>query len=135
MYSTKIYCEVYYVLSKMKKNIVMMIPIEILEHIKKSSYSELRNINRIDIENIEYDSAKILVWLFYNFIANNYEKQQIDNLMENSKRNKFNPENIFHEKNTVFKEESKKVSNQLIEYKNSKLRDIFNKILSFLGLK
>lgn len=135
MYSTKTYCEVYYVLSKMEKDIVMMIPIEILEYIKKSGSSEFKNINTIDIENIEYDSAKLLVWLFYNFIATTYEKQQIDNLIEISKRNKFDPENIFCKNNTVSKEQNTKLSNQLIEYKESKIRDIFNKILIFLGIK
>lgn len=138
MYSTKIYSEVYYVLSKMEKNIVMMIPIEILEHIKKLSNLDIKNKNDFDINNLEYDSAKLLTWLFYNFIATKDEKQKVDAMMESFKRYKFNPDNLFSN-NTISKdnalEKNIETSNQLIIVKESKIKIFFNRILSFFGLK
>ena len=135
MYSTKTYYEVFYVLSKMEKNLVMMIPVEILEHIKNSSNIEINKNNNVDINNIEYDSAKLLVWLFYNFIATKNEKQEIESLIEDSKRNKYNTENIFNNDSTNTIVPNLDTSNQLIEYKESKIKNILNKILGFLGLK
>ncbi|MBR2248390.1 MAG: hypothetical protein IJ880_15430 [Bacilli bacterium] len=135
MYSTKTYYEVFYVLSKMEKNLVMMIPIEVLEHIKESSDIEINKNNNVDINNIEYDSAKLLVWLFYNFIATKSEKQKIESLIEDSKRKKYNTENIFNNDTTNTIVPNLDTSNQLIEYKESKIKNILNKILSFLGLK
>ena len=135
MYSTKTYYEVFYVLSKMEKNLVMMIPVEILEHIKNSSNIEINKNNNVDINNIEYDSAKLLVWLFYNFIATKSEKKEIDSLIERSKRNKYNTENIFNNDSTNTIVPNLDTSNQLIEYKESKIKNILNKILGFLGLK
>ena len=135
MYSTKTYYEVFYVLSKMEKNLVMLIPVEILEHIKNSSDIEINKNNKVDINNIEYDSAKLLVWLFYNFIATKSEKQEIESLIEDSKRNKYNTENIFNNDSTNTIVPNLDTSNQLIEYKESKIKNILNKILGFLGLK
>ena len=135
MYSTKTYYEVFYVLSKMEKNLVMMIPVEILEHIKNSSDIEINKNNNVDINNIEYDSAKLLVWLFYNFIATKSEKKEIDSLIESSKRNKYSPNKLFITDDNIPKKQNLNSSNQLIEYKESKLRHILNKILNFLGLK
>lgn len=135
MYSTKTYYEVFYVLSKMEKNLVMMIPVEILEHIKNSSDIEVNKNNNIDINDIEYDSVKLLAWLFYNFIATKSEKKEIESLIEDSKRNKYSPNKLFITDDKIPEKQNLNSSNQLIEYKESKLRHILNKILNFLGLK
>lgn len=105
-----VYAEVFEILSYMDKKIVMKIPLEILELLKREKDDEY--ISRIDkndifnVENIDQRTIDLITWFNINYWASNKKREELiekcknnDEKIEIQKREKYNPSNLFERKN------------------------------------
>ena len=81
MISSKVYSEVYEILSYMDKITVMKIPIDILEEIKNNrdvNYSSRINpTDPFNKKNVDRQTRVFIAWLDYNYWANSDEKTKL----------------------------------------------------------
>ena len=129
--STKIaYAEIFEILGYMDRNIVMKIPIdiiEIFEQNKKENYESKIDYNDIfNKKNITKKTLNILAWLNLNYFSTPEEKSKLieqyrknDYIAEREKREKYNPDDLFKNKNLKLEK-----TIAMVEYKES----IFTKI-------
>lgn len=109
MINPEVYSEVYEILKHMDKEIVMKIPVEILENIKnKRNFNYKSRINPNDIfnsNNVLPETIEVLNWIDVNFWISEDKKKKVLNLarekqMEDDKlkKEKYNPDTIFIKK-------------------------------------
>ena len=135
MISSQTYSEVYEILKYMNKEVVMKIPIEILEKIKnKRDLNYKSKIDKEDIfnpDNVLPETIEVLNWIDVNFWMSEDKKEKIQKkvrkqeLEENKlKEKKYNPDAIFKNVNkketTNVEEPDNKITDTLLtEYKES----------------
>ena len=142
--ATKIaYAEVFEILKYMDRNIVMKIPIDIVElfkRYKKENYESKIDINDIfNKENISKKALNILAWLNINYFSNPQEKEKLielyrknDYISEEEKKEKYDTTNLFSSKITK-NDTSKENSVELVKYEKIKwYKKIWNKIVNML---
>ena len=100
----------------MDKVTVMKIPEKILSNIINQRNSEFKtSIDKYDLfneNNISRDAMDILCWITYNYWMNDSEKCDIDKInieYEEAKELKYDPNNIFKNKQPKYKEENKEL--------------------------
>lgn len=131
------YAEVDTILSLMDKKYVNRIPEKlrkIFKEDKNSNYTINIDINKsLNEQNLQRETMVILAMLCVNYWCDSEEEKQelIKAYSENEKKNeaeireKYNPDNIF--KNTEQKHENR----ELVEYNESIIKRLWNKIKSF----
>ena len=138
--------------------------IEILKHVSKEDYDKIpeekiklfeTNANKdysftydvnktLDEQNVSKKAKTIIAILFRDYWATDTQREKIKakeqydrKIKEEENREKFNPDNIFNKKETKQKEiiNEIKENNQLIPYKESIFKKIFNKIISYIRFR
>lgn len=147
MISSETYEEVYEILGYMDKLTVMKIPEHILKKIKdKRNINYKTKVNKEDIfneKNVSKEAIDLLCWLDYNYWMDENKKREVDNICkekyiksEIKKRDKYNPEEMFKNKqinSTIELSEQSIDKVEMIEYKEQKwYQKIFAKILKLL---
>ena len=140
--SERAYVEVLETIKHMDSDLVKKIPqklIQFFEEHKDKNY-QFKFDENIDIENqkISIEAGSILAMLMLNYIANEQEKNEINNILaENEKkyeeelREKYNPDDVFEDE---IKADKTSASNDLIEYKETFLKKLINKIKRILHI-
>ena len=139
MITKETYQEVYEVLSLMDKKTVMKIPLQILEKIKNKRDKNFKtSIDKKDIfneNNLREQSVDLLCWLNYSYLIDENQRKLIDTRIENIKRIKYNPNNLFNNRNNSIKQCENQNEyirdNNMIIYKES----IIKKIINFIKKK
>lgn len=134
----KAYKEIYEILNLLDKQVLEKIPLQIREKIeneKDNNYNfQISSMN--ELESIQLlESTKVMLTILYkDYLANQEEKEKIEkkleliqDTLEKNKREKYNPDNIFKNKETI-KNTFDYEKTELIEYKES----LFKKIIKFL---
>ena len=142
------YAEVMQVLKYFDRNLVMKIPVELLEYFKEHQKKDLIvNIDKEDIfnkNNISKDALSLLAYIDMEYWANEEEKRELKKVyMENEKKHqielseKYEYNNIFNNKKEI--DMNEKVENEeksMIEYKKDNIFIKLKKfILNFFGRK
>ena len=142
------YAEVMQVLKYFDSNLVMKIPVELLEYFKEHQKKDLIvNIDKEDIfnkNNISKDALALLAYIDMEYWANEEEKRELKKVyMENEKKHqielseKYEYNNIFNNKKEI--DMNEKVENEeksMIEYKKDNIFIKLKKfILNFFGRK
>ena len=138
--------------------------IEILKHVSKEDYDKIpeekiklfeTNANKdysftydvnktLDEQNVSKKAKTIIAILFRDYWATDTQREKIKakeqydrKIKEEENREKFNPDNIFNKKETKQTEiiNEIKENNQLIPYKESIFKKIFNKIISYIRFR
>ena len=131
------YAEVFEILGYMDKELVMKIPIELLQVFKnKRSTTFKSKINKNDIFNKKYISKEalhILLWLDFEYWATFEEKQELKKkyIQNDLKKNKEKNEKIQNKK--IIKNEMKIEKNDMIIKKESIWNKIKNMLKIFFG--
>lgn len=137
----KAYTEVLEVIKYFPKEEYIKIPVEKIEFYKNNMDKDYNfKINpEIDLseQNISPEANAIIVNLFTNYYATEEQKVKIKNILdinqrkeEQEKREKYNPDNIFKNRNEENKKEENIIQNEvaLVEDKESIFRRFINKI-------
>ncbi|MBE5820649.1 MAG: hypothetical protein E7310_07590 [Clostridiales bacterium] len=135
------YSEVNAILDLLEEDFANRIPTNIRDFFKKEMDKEyipnIRTDIGLDEQELKSETISILTLLQINYLCNTEEEKQdiLRELSENDKkresilREKYNPDNIFKNKNNLEKSES---CTALVEYKEVNIiKRILNKILSF----
>ena len=118
--------------------------IRLFETNSNKEYNFVYDPNKsLDEQNVSKRAKAIIAILFRDYWANDFQrkkllkKQEDDRIkLEKEKKEKFSTENLFKsklKKDTQFNEQNKEA--EMIEYKESVIRKIINKILDFLHLR
>ena len=137
----KAYTEVLEIIKYFPEEEYIKIPVEKIEFYKNNMDKDYNfKINpEIDLseQNISPETNAIIINLFTNYYATEEQKVKIKNILdinqrkeEQEKREKYNPDNIFKNRNEENKKEENIVQNEvaLVEYKESIFRRFINKI-------
>lgn len=146
MISSNTYEEVYEILSYMDKFTVMKVPEEILKVIKTKRNINFRTkINKNDIfneENVSKETIDFICWLDYKYWIDEERKYEIDRIniekvkkSEEEKRKKYNPDNIFKNREKKYTEIPTSNITSMIEYKESVFKRVIDKIRSIFAKK
>ena len=142
------YAEVMQVLKYFDRNLVLKIPVELLEYFKAHQKKDLIvNIDKEDIfnkNNISKDALALLAYIDMEYWANEEEKRELKKVyMKNEKKHqielseKYEYNNIFNNKKEI--DMNEKVENEeksMIEYKKDNIFIKLKKfILNFFGRK
>lgn len=131
MITSNVYEEVYQILRYMDKITVMKIPQNILNNIiTKRNVGFETQVDKNDIfneNNVSKDAIDILCWLDYNYWMNETKKREVDKIckekrleIEIKKREKYNIDNIFQNKQIDSSMKLPEQSLGMIEYKEPK---------------
>lgn len=115
-----VYAEVFEILSCMKKEEVMKIPVELLEFFRKERSKTYRTrIDRNDLfnpDNITQRTVNLLGWLIIDYMANEEEKAElIRNARENDRRREIEKKAKYSSEVFVKKEPKENVILETIE--------------------
>lgn len=128
----KAYSELFEIINLLDESEKNKIPTEIYENIKSQKSKEYINqyntLDDINENNIEEKTAILLTSLYLDYIANNEEKKEVEDVLkENEKKlsEKYSTENMFKNRN---KEENTQKINTMITIK--KKETVFTKILN-----
>ena len=146
MISSNTYEEVYEILSYMDKFTVMKVPEEILKVIKTKRNINFRTkINKNDIfneENVSKETIDFICWLDYKYWIDEERKYEIDRIniekvkkSEEEKRKKYNPDNIYKNREKKYTEIPTSNITSMIEYKESVFKRVIDKIKSIFAKK
>lgn len=137
------YAEVFEILKYMDRNIVMKIPLDIIELFSQNKNDNYKSkIDHNDIfnkNNISKKALNILAWLNINYFSSIEEKRNLiqlyrenDYIKEQKKKELYNSENIFKYKENIVKNSKKNTITEetsIVEYKEKNfLQKIFDKI-------
>lgn len=140
----KAYTEVLEIISHFPKEEFSKIPLEKIEYYQKNMDKDYQfTINpKIDLskQNISKEANAIIITLFRDYYATEEQKNKINEILklnqiteENAKRKKYNPDDIFKNRETKDKENENSINNtQLIEYHESffiKFKNFIKKLL------
>ena len=145
MISADTYEEVYEILKCMNKITVMKIPENILLKINTNRNRNFTtSIDPKDIfneNNINKETVDFLCWLDYTYWRNDIEKVKIDKIIQEKnsteeilKRNKYNPDNIFKQKENIKEQQINSETISLAEYKEPIFKKIKKLILKLLHI-
>lgn len=133
------YSEVYEILSYTNKELVMKIPIEILEKIKnKRNPHYISKIDKKDIlnrKNISKQTLSVIAYLQFKYWMTNSERERIRKLSydfklieEEAKKEKYSSDNIFNHKKNDIPSQTKVETDLLIIEKEKWYNIIFKNI-------
>ena len=136
--------EAYKIMSYMDKDIVMKVPMEILNYIKDNrdkNYKTSIDINDIfNPDNIQQETMDLLAWIDVKFWMSEEKKEELLEEYQREQREKYNPDNLFNNRRNTniqgtTKEniESESMANEekyiaLQNEKSSFVRKIINRI-------
>lgn len=134
--------EVEYILKKLDDKYINKIPREVWNFIsdnKDNSYVfNYDESKTLDEQNLNIDTVAILTYINMEYLLNEEQKKSMQVLLkkdemiaEEEKRKIYNVNNLF--KNEIVVSPSKEES--MVEYNESILRKVWNKILKFLHMK
>ena len=137
--------EIYCLLKHFPKTYIDKLPQELLNLIKQNSDSkyfiEVDVTKPLEQQDISNETKNTIVVFKYNYWSNEYEKRNIIKRLEDNEKNyqdklreKYNPDNLFSKKIDNIME-TKNNEMQLIEYRESALKKILNKIRAFFKNK
>lgn len=141
MISSRAYSEIYEILKYMDKDVVMKIPLEILENINnkrdKIYKTQIKKEDIFNPNNVLPETIKVLNWIDINFWMSKEKKEKVLKKLKKQEleKEKYNYDNLF-KKNTNIETTSKDMSeknNALKKHKTSfftKFKNIIFKILS-----
>lgn len=142
------YAEVLEILKYVSNEDYNKIPKEKIELFEKNAnlnYDFSYDINKtLDEQNVSKKAKTIIAILFRDYWATEAQREKIKakeqydrRLKEEENREKYNPDNIFKKNETKTTEiiNEIKENNQLIPYKESIFKKIFNKIISYIRFK
>ena len=128
----KAYSELFEIINLLDESEKNKIPTKIYENIKSQKSKEYINqyntLDDINENNIEEKTAILLTSLYLDYIANDEEKKEVEDVLkENEKQlsEKYSTENMFKNRN---KEENKQKINTMVTIK--KKETVFTKILN-----
>ena len=105
--NTSAYAEVYQIIQYLPEEEYKLIPKEKIDYIKKNMDKNFRNIctynTNIEDINLSYEASEILLSLFYNDIANEKQKKQLEFFLakqEQKSIEQFDVRELFTSKNT-----------------------------------
>lgn len=137
-----VYAEVDAILSIMDEKYINKIPKKLkvmFEEGKSDDYKPKINTRKsLNEQNLQRETLVILAMLCLNYWCENEEEKEtlIKEYYENDKRRedelreKYDPDNIFKNRNKTIEEHNEYGNNKLIEYKESIYRKLWNKIKS-----
>lgn len=134
--------EVEYILNRLDTSDINKVPQEIWDFIKEnkdSDYNFEYDINKTIMENnLHKDTIAILTYININFLLNSKQKKEmiellkIDELVaEQEKKNRYNPDDIFKNKNNDSNKEEQKINIKNLPVKMEE-KNIFKKIIMFI---
>ena len=143
--SERAYVEVLETIKHMDSDLVKKIPqklIQFFEEHKDENY-QFKFDENIDIENqkISIEAGSILAMLMLNYIANEQEKNEINNILaENEKkyeelREKYNPDNLFKKKENKQEEKVEEQHSLMVVENKPWYKKIFEKIKNIFKKK
>lgn len=128
----KVYSELFEIINLLDESEKNKIPTKIYENIKSQKSKEYINqyntLDDINENNIEEKTAILLTSLYLDYIANDEEKKEVEDVLkENEKQlsEKYSTENMFKNRN---KEENTQKINTMVTIK--KKETVFTKILN-----
>lgn len=138
------YTEVYCILKYFPKEILNKLPAKLLKMIQ-SKFDEKYKIN-VDVkrnllnQNLSKKARDILVVLKYNFWSNEDEKEKLkkklyenETKFQNELSEKYNTDNIFKNKDSNTKIETNTENVSMIEYKETWISKLMNKIQNIIN--
>ena len=81
-------------------------------------------------QEISEESKNFISLIYYNYIADEVEKKEIDKKFEAHQKEIYNTDNLFKNPSTIDNQQYTK-ENMMIEYKESLLKKIINKLKNF----
>ena len=142
----KAYTEVLEILSHFSKEEYSRIPKEKIEFYKNNMDTnyEFKINPQIDLfeQDISEEANAIMISLFRDYFATEKQKEKLkillyqnQNIQEQEKAKKYNPNNLFeNKKQQDIKENIATTQYAMIKYKKNIFKDIINKIFSYLKL-
>lgn len=99
MIRSQVYSEVYEILKYMDKEVVMKIPVKILENIKnkrdKNYKSQIKKEDIFNPNNVLHETVKVLNWIDVNFWMSEEKKNNLLQKVKKHEIENFNYENLF----------------------------------------
>lgn len=146
MVSSNTYEEIYEILSYMNKSTVMKVPENILKNISEKRNKNFKTkIDKNDLfneENASKEAIDILCWIEYKFWMDNGRKNEIDRIkiskltdIEKENYEKYNPDNIFKNREIKYIENPTSNIVSMIQYKESVFKSILDKIKRIFAKK
>ena len=136
------FSEVLDVLQHSEIEVIEKIPLEVIKKIKeKSSDKYISKIDNDNNFNISKNAKALLAVIYQDFLCDDEELEYFNKMLlkneeqlQKSLREKYNPDDIFKEKNS--KSSSSNIQNmQMVEYKESFIKQIINKIRNIFKRK
>ena len=132
------YTEVYEILNHLDKDDISMIPKEEIDFIKENRDMDYDFKLDTDANLDEYEFSRktysIMIYLYEEYIANSAEKVEIENqlnqnqrIIEDEKREKYNPDNIFNNNSKIV--ETKRKVNTEVENKETIIEENNNSLM------
>lgn len=145
MIDTKVFSEVYVILSQLEEKSLKKIPEKIFNRIKENAKLEVDYIDKnVPLEEINLmdETREFLAIISYYYFCDEEERQKWDEILNENERKyqeklkqKYNPEEIFKIKEEfVNKENQKNIELDLIEYKEKFVVRLINKIKQFFKI-
>lgn len=136
MINENTYTEVYEILSYMDKMTVMKIPIELLKFIKENKNDNFNTLidknDLFNMNNISPETKHVLAWLDVNYWMSKEKKECLKEKYYKNHMSFYNSEKIF-KKATYEKMQEKSNITGIMEYKESMVIKLINKLKKFLG--
>ncbi len=143
----RIYSEVYQVLKVLGSEYINRLPkslYNMLEEKRDITYNPQYNMETtLNKQDINKESLNILALIHYNYWCNDEnEKMEIQNILKNNEeiheeglRIKYNPEDLFKNKNNNYINVDAVNNTAIVEYKENVFRRIINKIKNIFKFK
>ncbi len=141
--------EVLTILSLFSDDLIKRIPDKVFKNLSKLAADSKSNFyfdkeKRLEEQNISERSKDLISLIYYDYIADKSEKDELfkiwnenERIYQENIREKYNPENIFKNKNETIDKE--KITNSqatyLVKYKENIFIKIINKIKKIFGMK
>lgn len=140
------YKEVIEILKYVSKEDYDKIPkdkIELFEANANKDFNFTYDINKtLDEQNVSKKAKTIIAILFRDYWATDAQREKIKakeqydrRIKEEENREKYNPDNLFKKHEEIENIETINKNNQMIPYKESFFKKIFNKLMSYINLK
>jgi len=141
--------EVLTILSLFSDDLIKRIPDKVLKNLSELAADSKSNFyfdkeKRLEEQNISEKGKDLISLIYYDYIADKSEKDELfklwsqnEKVYQESIREKYNPENIFKNKNETIDKE--KITNSqatyLVKYKENIFTKIINSIKKIFGMK
>lgn len=136
--------EVYAILNQLDDSYLMKIPRDLWYVIEENATVDVSYINDsepLENFNLERETQKILAVISYNYFCTPEEREEWNQVLEENEQRyqdelmkKYNVDNIFDNSNKVIEEDNSEENQALIEYEESFIQKVWNRILKIFKI-